>query len=411
MLKPQLCPIMFHSSSVHMPNRRGRPRCGFRSFMPTTSLNRQDSKEPLRRGILFSSVAFVLLLIGVLLTWLGLNEPFSNKISMTGPLLIVIALLVLLLSVRQFMLARKRNRAINGTVQMDAIGTGGTTVDVEDEDGNIATVVVEAWDTEEPLREEIRNPGELAPPAYIDISQSCTSMCPSFVSHEDHNEAPPTYEETCRGTYLSGSENSLSQPGPRNDSLQSSHRGSVLAHPPEYALTQQVPDAEHDGVEAGRRRQESQGSNILSPANSGALMAQAAVRRHRQTLPPLTLVDSCDQRPMLQPASPSITNVAGNAVANACVRPPSPKNVSPSSHMQSPDSGHLAATAPPTPVPPGVLPMAEKDEAQTWSRRSFSSIPSYTCLLSKSGEVSAQVFDTSSIIQGLIPHSVNFSGS
>ncbi|GFS13663.1 hypothetical protein ElyMa_006727800 [Elysia marginata] len=147
--------MMFHSSSVHMPNRRGRPRCGFRSFMPTTSLNRADSKEPLRRGILFSSVAFVLLLIGVMLTWLGLNEPFSDKVSMTGPLLIAVALLVLLLSFRQFMLARKRNRAINGTVQMDTISTGGvTTVIVDDEEGNRATVIVEAWDTEEPLREE-----------------------------------------------------------------------------------------------------------------------------------------------------------------------------------------------------------------------------------------------------------------
>ena len=53
-------------------------------------------------------------------SFLGLNEPFSNKISMTGPLLIAIALLVLLLSLRQFMLARKRNRAINGTVQVSS---------------------------------------------------------------------------------------------------------------------------------------------------------------------------------------------------------------------------------------------------------------------------------------------------
>ena len=40
---------------------------------------------------------------------------------------------------------------------MDTISTGGVTaVVVDDEDGNRATVVVEASDTEEPLREEIR---------------------------------------------------------------------------------------------------------------------------------------------------------------------------------------------------------------------------------------------------------------
>ena len=41
---------------------------------------------------------------------------------------------------------------------MDAINTGGvTTVVVDDEDGNrAATIVVEAWDTDEQLNEEIR---------------------------------------------------------------------------------------------------------------------------------------------------------------------------------------------------------------------------------------------------------------
>ena len=253
-----------------------------------------------------------------------------------------------------------------------------------------------------------RNPGELAPPAYIDISQSCSSMCPSFVSHEDHNEAPPTYEETCRGIYLSGSENSLSQPASRNNSFQSSHHSSLLPNPPAYALTQQMSDIEHDGVEEWRRMRESQCSSILSPANSGALMAQAAVRRQRQTLPPLTLHDNCDQHSMIPTASSSIINVLENAGANACIRSPSPENLSLSSYMQSPNSGRLATTAPPTPVPPGVKQMG-KDDIQNWSRRSFSSIPSYTCLLSKSGEVSAQVFDTSSIIQGMMPHSVHVS--
>ncbi|GFO45134.1 hypothetical protein PoB_007163900 [Plakobranchus ocellatus] len=389
-----------------MPNRRRQPRCGFRSFMPATSFNRPDSKEPLRRGILFSSIAFVLLLIGAMLTWLGLNEPFSNNVSMTGPLLIAIALLMLLLSLRQFMLARKRNRAITGTVQMDTISTGGVTaVVVDDEEGNrAATIVVEAWDTDEPIHDEIRNPRGLAPPAYTDISQSCSSMCPSFVSHEDHNEAPPTYEETCGGVYGSSSERSLSQQGSPHNSSQELCSDTLQSDPPAYVPSNQALDGNQDGValEAWNGVQEAS-HNLLSPVNSGTLMAQAAVRRQRPAPPPpLALSDSPEQQTDVP--SSSFGCAVENASGNSIVRSLSPENLSPSSIGNAVDKGRLVTTAPPTPVPIGAGQADLRDLNPTWSRRSFSSVPSYTCLLSKSGEVSAQVFDTSSIIQGMMPH-------
>ena len=235
-------------------------------------------------------------------------------------------------------------------------------------------------------------------------------MCPSFVSHDDHNEAPPTYEETCGGVYLSGSENSLSQQGSHENSAHDSHGSSIQPNPPGYVPTQQTSDVDHDGAEEWRRVRESAQGCLLSPANSGALMAQAAVRRQRQALPPLTLVDSPDQQPMLPVSSPGTQHLE-TAGDTALIRSSSPENLSPSSFVQSPDSGHLAATAPPTPVPPGLKQGDTRDLPQTWSRRSFSSIPSYTCLLSKSGEVSAQVFDTSSIIQGMLPNCVPHSVS
>ncbi|GFS13679.1 hypothetical protein ElyMa_006728200 [Elysia marginata] len=259
-----------------------------------------------------------------------------------------------------------------------------------------------------------RNPGELAPPAYIDISQSCSSMCPSFVSHDDHNEAPPTYEETCGTVYVSGSENSLSQqPGPHRNSSQDSRNSSLQPNSPSHLAIQQFSEVENnDGGEDWRRMRESPRSNLLSPANSGALMAQAAVRRQRQALPPLTLNDSSDQQqPMLPPPGSSSLIIDQNSAGNAFIG--SPENLSHSSQVQSPDSGRLTATAPPTPVPPGLKQTGSIDHDQmSWSRRSFSSIPSYTCLLGKSGEVSAQIFDTSSIIQGMMPpHSVHCGGS
>ncbi|CAL1546877.1 unnamed protein product, partial [Lymnaea stagnalis] len=216
---------MFHSSHIHMPNRY-RHRNALRTFFPSSSFSPPDSKEPLRRGILFSSVATVLLLVGAILTWLGFNDVFGGKISMTGPLLIALALLMLLLSLRQFMLAKKRNRTTNGPVQMETMNSGCVAQVAADQDdiNGTATIVVEAWDSEEPNTDPIpsifRNTDELAPPSYTDIAQSFNSNSPSFFSHDDHNEAPPTYEETCAGIYPYASESSLTQLGSRRCSAQ-----------------------------------------------------------------------------------------------------------------------------------------------------------------------------------------------
>ena len=48
----------------------------------------------------------------------GFNDVFGGRMSMTGPLLIALSLLLLLLSFRQFLLARKRNSNNRSSMQV-----------------------------------------------------------------------------------------------------------------------------------------------------------------------------------------------------------------------------------------------------------------------------------------------------
>ncbi|KAI8784325.1 CAunnamed protein product [Biomphalaria glabrata] len=347
---------MFHSSHIHMPNRH-RQRTALRTFFPSSSFSPPDSKEPLRRGILFSSVATVLLLVGAILTWLGFNDVFGGKISMTGPLLIALALLMLLLSFRQFMLARKRNRTTN--VQMETMNSGnGIPAGTDQEDMNgTATIVVESWDTDEPNVDPVRNPDELAPPSYMDIAQSFNSNCPSFFSHDDHNEAPPTYEETCAGLNTYGSETSLTQLSSRHNELSPSPRRTG-----QQGFFQNDPSFVSGIIKQPRRS-----SNTLCPSTAVSLS-----QKHGEN----TIASQQNTKPL-----PSSTDIVSE---NSLFLPPSLPTV-----VSSPETSKVSEEG--------------KDLISQWSRRSFSSIPSYTCLLSESGEVSAHVYNTSSIIEEMMP--------
>ncbi|XP_059159037.1 uncharacterized protein LOC131943046 [Physella acuta] len=330
---------MFHSSHIHMPNRH-RQRCALRTFFPSSSFSPPDSKEPLRRGILFSSIATILLLVGAILTWLGFNDVFGGKISMTGPLLIALALLMLLLSFRQFLLARKRNRTSNLSVQMENMNNdGGAPAYAESEDVNgTATIVVENWDGEDMYTNELhitaRNQDELAPPSYTDIAHSYSSNCPSFFSHDDQNEAPPTYDEICARMFSYGSESSISN-------LEFSQTISPVELLQKNLRT-------HDG-------ETDSGGFSQSLGETGG-----GVGSHL----------------------PATSHLPGGAQQNSET---SPRNRNLSLIISSSDNEE-----------------AVEHSAQC-CQRSFSSIPSYTCLLSESGEVSAQVYNTSSIIEEMMP--------
>ncbi|XP_005110660.1 uncharacterized protein LOC101850997 [Aplysia californica] len=399
---------MFHSSHIHMPSRY-RQRSALRTFFPSSSFSPPDSREPLRRGILFCSVASILLLVGAILTWLGFNDVFGGKISMTGPLLIALALLMLLLSCKQFMLARKRNRRTGNTAQSEVANGGVTAVVVDHDDGNgAATIVMETWDSVGANNEILRNTDDLAPPSYTDVAQmSCSSNCPSFISHDDRNEAPPSYEETCGGVVSFGSETSLANTISRRCSSQmdTSPIPRRPGHPAkgffqnDHNFVQNAQQSS-DGRVAPRRS-----SNTLCP--SSALTAC-----HHDRNPPLTLIEIKDKAPPLHPPPSSSlsqvlpstseslnpeTGLQSNGVGSKGGAP-----ASVGSHTEVVDG---SVTSPETNA--GMTTMTAQTSSTPWSRRSFSSIPSYTCLLSESGEVCAQVYNTSSIIEEMMPTLTN----
>lgn len=54
----------------------------------------------------------------VMLYFPGFNDMFGGRASMTGPLLIALAFLLLLVSMRQFLIARKRNVETQDGIQV-----------------------------------------------------------------------------------------------------------------------------------------------------------------------------------------------------------------------------------------------------------------------------------------------------
>ncbi|XP_067681673.1 uncharacterized protein [Haliotis asinina] len=190
---------MFHSSHIHVPRNR-RPNA-LRTFVTSSSFGPTETKEPLRRGIMFTTVASVLLLVGSILTWLGFNDVFGGKVSMTGPLLIALALLLLLLSMRQFVIARKRNNSNRNGLQLGQMGRGTVTAVVVDRNDGLGavTVIMDALNVtpDTQMRSYASSTGEdCAPPSYSEVTQESTSCVPPAGHHHlDQDEPPPPYEE------------------------------------------------------------------------------------------------------------------------------------------------------------------------------------------------------------------------
>ena len=232
-----------------------------------------------------------------------------------------------------------------------------------------------------------RTSDDQLPPPYNDVAQlSYSSNCPSYVSHEDRNEAPPTYEETIEDGLSFGSEHNLTHA--------TSH--TTVSYP---------------------YRQSLWGENIVIPCGAGT-------NCHGQFVPPSLA------RPQIYSSSRSTphwgtseTNASTPLIShdNTDFNPPYTCNPTPqteASHQTSSDlsresqTGDRNPSVPPQPAVSSTLVVvdstptpasAAQPPSSSRSRHSFSGIPSYTCLLSESGEVSSHVFDTSSIIQEMMP--------
>ncbi|KAL5008939.1 hypothetical protein ScPMuIL_014520 [Solemya velum] len=191
---------IFHSSHIHVPRHRGPT--ALRTFVTSSSFGRAG-KEPFRRGVLFTTIAGGLLLIGGILTWLGFNNDlFGGKSSMTGPLLIALSILLLLFSARQFIVAKKCS-ANQNTLELPQPTQSTVTAMVIDGDDGVGavTVVMDTVELEPPPARFYSN--DYAPPSYIEVTQrsnSNTSSLPQNSPSEADYEPPPSYEETVQAT-------------------------------------------------------------------------------------------------------------------------------------------------------------------------------------------------------------------
>ncbi|XP_060081942.1 uncharacterized protein LOC132561230 [Ylistrum balloti] len=179
---------MFHGAHLGM-RTRGPHRSSFHSFFGSVYTG---NKQPFRRGIMFVFIAGVLLLTGGILTWLGYSNVFGNsQFSTMGPLLIALALLMFLIAVRQFILAKKQTLRNRQRLEQLAGGTVAAVVINTDETEDTVTVIMDTIDNSP---EAIRPPGESQPPSYLEATD--TPVIPMAITAPDyHSDPPPTYEE------------------------------------------------------------------------------------------------------------------------------------------------------------------------------------------------------------------------
>lgn len=187
---------MFHSANVHMVQRARRPNA-LRTYIASSSII--PGKEPFGRGVLFSTVAGIIMIVGGLLTWMGFNNVFSGRASMMGPLFIALSLLLMFFSTRQFLIARKQSRIAQERIQTlsrDAVAA----MVINREDGiGAVTVIMDAVDMSPDTSWRSNHSVEYAPPSYSEVlgqsyTPSSTSARQPSPSEQDF-EPPPTYDE------------------------------------------------------------------------------------------------------------------------------------------------------------------------------------------------------------------------
>uniref|UniRef100_A0A0B6ZBQ1 Uncharacterized protein n=1 Tax=Arion vulgaris TaxID=1028688 RepID=A0A0B6ZBQ1_9EUPU len=111
---------MFHAGGHKGVASRGRAS-GFSRHYPNF-LSHVDWKSPLRCGILFCTFSCILFVIGVILTWLGVHDVFGESVPITGPILLAVGGLLLILALRQFYVAHVRKKAHNLALQNKELG-------------------------------------------------------------------------------------------------------------------------------------------------------------------------------------------------------------------------------------------------------------------------------------------------
>lgn len=199
---------MFHT---HMSvARNSRSRSGLHTFFGTI----HHRKETLRRAIILCVVAGIFLLTGSILTWLAFRDIFGNRVS--GPVLLGLAFIILLLSIQRFVRAKKHIAQNRNDDQNFNSQTVGVVLEEDNGEGGTITVIMDGIQ----FRNAWRDPDvgdNVSPPSYHEATDSTCQEPPIVVPDvtPDDNEAPPTYEEAVEDSQhsLSDTEISERQPG------------------------------------------------------------------------------------------------------------------------------------------------------------------------------------------------------
>ncbi|CAI9734869.1 Hypothetical predicted protein [Octopus vulgaris] len=200
---------MFHSANIHMVQRVRRPNA-LRTYFASSSII--PGKEPFRRGVLFSTVAGIMLTIGGLLTWMSFNKIFGARASMMGPLLIALSLGLMFFSLRQFLIARKQSHtAARERIRFQALSREAVAAMVINREDGIGavTVIMDTVDMRSDASWRSAPSMEYAPPSYSEVLQRThspsSSSVPQLSPPDRDSEPPPSYDEAvaalhCRNT-------------------------------------------------------------------------------------------------------------------------------------------------------------------------------------------------------------------
>ncbi|CAI9723853.1 Hypothetical predicted protein [Octopus vulgaris] len=131
-----------------------------------------------RLAMMFAKVSVTLLFLGIIITWLEWNIIFWE--SITGPFLLLLSFLMLIVSVKQFLIAKKRREETVCPIDEN----GGNRV--EDGSNNIETIhnnIDTNWSSA----------GVAELPSYQEVLQSI--YCPLSRTDPPYDSLPPSYDQ------------------------------------------------------------------------------------------------------------------------------------------------------------------------------------------------------------------------